>query len=222
MTHATAVAMRPPFPAERGVNVYNHKLAMYAFLASEVMFFGALIGAYIILRLGAPGEWVKRGAVLNVSVTAFNTFLLVTSSLWMAMAHRAIARGNQKMLRTWLGLTIVFGAAFVTIQALEYVHLMERGLLASGVRDGSELAGLVANGTLPATVTLYGACFYTLTGFHGFHVTCGVLSMTYLFFTKALRGKYSQQDYRGIEVVGLYWHFVDVVWIILFTIIYLI
>jgi len=91
------------------------------------------------------------------------------------------------------------------------------------VREGSELAALVANGTLPAaTMGLYGSTFFTMTGFHGFHVTCGVISMAYLYFTKALPGKYSKQDYGGIETVGLYWHFVDLVWIILFTIVYLI
>src|ERR671930_455623 len=169
MTHATVDVMRPPYPAERGLEAYNTKLGMWVFLASEVMFFAALIGTYIILRFGAPGEWAKPGIVLNIKITAFNTFLLI------------------------------------------------------GVREGSELATLVANGTLPAaTMGLYGSTFFTMTGFHGFHVTCGVISMTYLYFTKVLPEKYSPQDYRGIEVIGLYWHFVDLVWIILFTIVYLI
>ena len=118
---------------------------------------------------------------------------------------------------------IIGGAMFVGIQAYEYTHLIERGFLPSGVRDGSELAELVANGTLPAaTMGLYGSTFYIMTGFHGFHVTCGVVSMLYLYFKKALPGKYTQQDHGGIETVGLYWHFVDLVWIILFTIVYLI
>jgi heme/copper-type cytochrome/quinol oxidase subunit 3 len=112
---------------------------------------------------------------------------------------------------------------FVGIQVYEYLHLVERGFLPSGVREGSELAELVAKGTLPAaTMGLYGSTFFTMTGFHGFHVTCGVISMAYLYVTKALPGKYTKQDYRGIETVGLYWHFVDLVWIILFTIVYLI
>ena len=225
MTHATTTAsqMRPPFPAERGVDAHNLKLGMWVFLASEVMFFTALIGSYVILRFGAPGEWARPGTVLNVPVTAFNTFLLICSSVSMVKAFAAIADGNQKMLKVWLLLTIIGGAMFVGIQAYEYTHLVERGFLPSGVRDGSELAALVANGTLPqATMGLYGSTFYIMTGFHGFHVSCGVIAMTYLYFTKALRGKYTQQDYRGIETVGLYWHFVDLVWIILFTIVYLI
>jgi heme/copper-type cytochrome/quinol oxidase subunit 3 len=126
-------------------------------------------------------------------------------------------------MRFWLLMTILGGATFVGIQVYEYIHLIEHGFVPSGVREGSELATLVANGTLPAaTMGLYGSTFFTMTGFHGFHVTCGVISMTYLYFTKALPGKYSKQDYGGIETVGLYWHFVDLVWIILFTIVYLI
>src|SRR6266849_4583278 len=151
MTHAAATVdqMRPPYPAERGLDVYNTKLGMWVFLASEVMFFAALIGTYVILRFGAP-----------------------------------------KKMRFWLLMTILGGAAFVGIQAYEYIHLVERGFLPSGVRDGSELAELVAKGTLPAaTMGLYGSTFFTMTGFHGFHVTCGVISMTYLYLTKALPGK---------------------------------
>jgi cytochrome c oxidase subunit 3 len=223
MTSAIAEAMRPPFPAERGVDVYNKKLGMWIFLASEVMFFGALIGSYVILRFGAPGEWAKPGIVLNIKITAFNTFLLICSSVSMVKAYAGIADGDPKKMRFWLLMTILGGACFVGIQVFEYIHLVEHGFVPAGVREGSELAELVAKGTLPAaTMGLYGSTFFTMTGFHGFHVTCGVLSMLYLYLTKALPGKFTTQDYAGIEVVGLYWHFVDLVWIILFTIVYLI
>ncbi len=226
MSHAaspTVNEMRPPWPAERGVDAHNLKLGMWVFLASEVMFFTALIGSYVILRFGAPGEWAKPGAVLNVPVTAFNTFLLICSSVSMVKAFAAIADGNQKQFKFWFLVTIIGGAGFVGVQAYEYTHLIAHGFLPSGVREGSELAERVAQGQLPAaTMALYGSTFYTMTGFHGFHVTCGVISMLYLYFKKVLPGKYSQADYRGIEAIGLYWHFVDLVWIILFTIVYLI
>jgi len=225
MTHARVEVMRPPYPAERGLDVYNTKLGMWVFLASEVMFFTALIGSYVILRFGAPGEWAKPGAVLNIPVTAVNTFLLICSSVSMVKAYASIADGDQQKLRFWLGLTILIGATFVSIQVYEYIHLVEKGFLPSGYREGSHLAELAVADPVKygATVAgLYGSAFYTMTGFHGFHVTCGVISMAYLYFTKVLPGKYSKQDYRGIEVVGLYWHFVDLVWIILFTIVYLI
>ena len=223
MSDVTSAAMRPPFPAEPGIDVYNKKLGMWIFLASEVMFFGALIGSYVILRFGAPGEWALPGVVLNIKITAFNTFLLICSSVSMVKAYAAISDGDQRGLKLWLFLTILGGACFVGVQLFEYIHLVERGFLPSGVRDGSELADMVAKGALPAaTMGLYGSTFFTMTGFHGFHVTCGVVSMAYLFLTKALPGKYTQEDHAGIETVGLYWHFVDLVWIILFTIVYLV
>jgi cytochrome c oxidase subunit 3 len=223
MTQVMTGAMQPPFPAERGIEVYNKKLGMWIFLASEVMFFAALIGSYVILRFGAAGEWAKPGIVLNIKITAFNTFLLICSSVSMVKAYAAIQDGYQDKMKFWLLMTILGGATFVGIQVYEYIHLVEHGFTPAGVREGSHLAELVANGTLPAaTMGLYGSTFYTMTGFHGFHVTCGVLSMLYLYLFKALPGKYSPQDFGGIEVVGLYWHFVDLVWIILFTIVYLV
>src|SRR5256885_1833430 len=101
---ATVDLMRAPYPAERGLDVYNHKLGMWVFLASEVMFFSALIGSYVVLRFGAPGEWAKPGIVLNIPITAFNTFLLICSSVSMVKAYAAIADGDQGGLQLSLGL----------------------------------------------------------------------------------------------------------------------
>ena len=241
MSHAaspTVNEMRPPWPAERGVDAHNLKLGMWVFLASEVMFFTALIGSYVILRFGAPGEWAKPGAVLNVPVTAFNTFLLICSSVSMVKAYAAIADGKKYFLRAvpgkllrdgglkfWMLVTMLCGAAFVGVQVVEYIKLIGHGFTPAGFREGSLLAEHAAADPVKygaAAAGMYGSTFFTMTGFHGFHVTCGVISMTYLYFTKVLPEKYSPQDYRGIEVIGLYWHFVDLVWIILFTIVYLI
>jgi len=225
MTHATANLMRPPFPAEKGLDTYNTKLGMWTFLASEVMFFTGLIGSYIVLRFGAPAEWAVPNTVLNVPLTAANTFLLICSSVAMVKAFAAISDGNQQGLKFWLLMTILMGAAFVGVQVYEYIKLVGHGFTPAGFREGSELAELAAADPVKygaATAGLYGSTFFTMTGFHGFHVTCGVVAMTYLYLTKVLRGKYSREDYRGIEVVGLYWHFVDLVWIVLFTIVYLI
>src|SRR2546429_694013 len=146
MTHAAATVdqMRPPYPAERGLDVYNTKLGMWVFLASEVMFFAALIGTYVILRFGAPGEWARPGIVLNIKITAFNTFLLICSSVSMVKAYAAIQDGDPKNMRFWLLLTILGGASFVGIQVYEYIHLIEHGFVPSGAREGSELAVLTA------------------------------------------------------------------------------
>ena len=203
MAHATthASVMEPSPDAEQGAGVYNEKLGMWIFLLSEVMFFTALIGSYIILRFSHPDAWAAPGKVLNIPVTAVNTFILICSSVTMVKAYASVADGNQRMLRLWLVLTVLIGATFVGIQVYEYTHLIEKGFVPS--------AGL------------YGTTFYTMTGFHGFHVTMGVLCMSFVTW-KAFRGRYTATDHRGVEVIGLYWHFVDLVWIILFTIVYLI
>ena len=141
MTHAhaqTADMMRPPFPAEPGAGVYSGKLGMWVFLASDVMFFTALIGTYIILRFSTDLTWAQPAAVLNVPLTAFNTFLLICSSVSMVKAYAAIADGDQKGLQRWFLVTILGGAMFVGIQVYEYLHLVQHGFIPGGVREGSE------------------------------------------------------------------------------------
>ena len=207
MAHAAAVhsddVMLPPPSRAAGAGVYNEKLGMWIFLGSEVMFFTALIGTYVILRFAHPDAWTghPKQTPLNIPVTAVNTFLLICSSVTMVKAFAAAQDGLQRQLRLWLLATVLIGATFVGVQVYEYTHLIEKGFVPS---QG-----------------LFGSTFYTMTGFHGFHVTMGVLCMIYVT-TKAFRGKYTQADHRGVEVIGLYWHFVDLVWIILFTIVYLI
>jgi len=203
-----AAAMSASRPME-GMRVYNLKLGMWVFLLSEVMFFSSLIGAYIILRFANPEQWAEPNQVLAVPLTGFNTFMLICSSVTMVKAFAAIEHGDQAGLKKWLIATIILGAAFVGIQVYEYIHLAHEGFVPSA-------AGYAAEGG-----PLYGSTFYTMTGFHGAHVTIGVLA---LIFTavKAFRGQYSAEDYGGVEIMGLYWHFVDLVWIILFTIVYLI
>jgi cytochrome c oxidase subunit 3 len=195
-----AVEMDARLP-ERGLGVYDKKVGMWIFLCSEVMFFAGLIGSYIILRFGAGNEWPAAGEVLNIPVTAVNTFILICSSVSMVKAFAAIEQGDQAGLKRWLLATVVMGATFLSVQAYEYRELVHHGFTpASG---------------------LYGSTFFTMTGFHGFHVLCGVVSMIYVT-QKAFRGHYTKADHQGIEVIGLYWHFVDLVWIVLFTIVYLI
>jgi heme/copper-type cytochrome/quinol oxidase subunit 3 len=225
MTHAAA--MRAPAGREMGAGVYNEKLGIWVFLGSEVMFFTALIGSYIILRFANPGAFAHPGAVLNIPITAINTFLLICSSVTMVKAFAAANLGDMAKMKLFLVATTLIGASFVGVQVYEYLHLIHAGFLPSGIREGSELAERAVAGELglgsadPAVAGVYGSSFYTMTGFHGFHVTCGVVCMAYVTL-KAFRGKYTQADHRGIEVVGLYWHFVDLVWIILFTIVYLV
>ena len=201
VAHGIDDVMQAPVDRESGAGVYNEKLGMWVFLGSEVMFFTALIGSYLILRFAHPEAWKPPGVVLNIPVTAVNTFLLICSSVTMVKAFAAAQDGFINNLKYWLLATALIGATFVGVQAYEYTHLIEKGFVPS---EG-----------------IYGSTFYTMTGFHGFHVTIGVICMTFVTI-RAFLGKYTQTDHRGVEVIGLYWHFVDLVWIILFTIVYLI
>ena len=218
---ATSAIMSPPSQREVGADVYNQKLGMWVFLGSEVMFFTALIGSYIILRFGNPEYFAEPGAILDIPVTAVNTFLLICSSVTMVKAFAEVHAGNLDKMRRYLLATTIIGASFVGVQIYEYTSLFHEGFKAFGYVEGSHFAELAAAGELPASVGIYGSAFYTMTGFHGFHVTCGVICLTFVTI-RAYRGGYTQQDHRGIEVIGLYWHFVDLVWIILFTIVYLV
>ncbi len=197
MSH-TAASEHHATPTWQGIP--TTKFAMWLFLASEVMFFAGLIGAYIVLRGGAP-EWPVVSNILNVPLVAGNTFILIVSSVTMVQALAAIEDGRQGRMRNMLIATGVLGIIFLSIQAFEW-------------------SALLGEGTTVST-DLFGSVFFTLTGFHGLHVLGGVLAILYTI-SKALRGHFTQADHRGVELMGLYWHFVDVVWIFLFTIVYLI
>lgn len=195
---AAGVTDRAP---ERGLDVYTKKVGMWMFLGSEVMFFSSLIGAYLVIRFGAAETWAAPGEVLNVPVTAVNTFILICSSVSMVKAFAAAEQGDQRGIRLYLGLTMLLGATFLGVQVYEYIELVTH------------------EGFTPAS-GLYGSTFYTMTGFHGFHVFLGVVCLAWAF-VEAFRGRWSEENYRGIEVLGLYWHFVDLVWIFVFATVYL-
>ncbi len=211
-------------PASTATGLPSRKLAVWLFLGSEILFFSALIFTYIVLRMTSPlptaanpnpaGMWPTPHEiqhVLNIPLTGLNTFLLIVSSVSVVMALDAIQKGNQKGLVRWLGVTLLLGTVFLSIQGYEYVKLHEHHLWFDRIPD--DLDGLGRN-------VLFGTTFFAMTGFHGLHVFAGVI-MLLIFFVKARLGLYSADDHEGIELFGLYWHFVDLVWIILFTIVYL-
>ncbi|MGQ0605017.1 MAG: cytochrome c oxidase subunit 3 [Anaerolineales bacterium] len=197
MTHAT-ISHPHATPTWQGITTV--KFAWWLFLASEVMFFAGLIAAYVVLRAGSP-TWPIVSEELNVPLVATNTFILIVSSVTMVQAYAGVETGDQRKLRLMLIATAALGVIFVGIQAYEWSELLREGTTAQS--------------------DLFGATFYTLTGFHGLHVSGGVVGLFFVV-AKALRGGYTQTHHEGVELMGLYWHFVDIVWILLFTILYLV
>lgn len=180
------------------------KLGMWVFLAADAMTFGTLLAGYGALRYGSA-DWPLPSSVLGIALTAFMTFLLICSSVTMVLALAAIQKDDQRGLRRFLSLTIFGGLAFLGMQAYEWIHLIHRGLT------------LTSN---PFGAALFGATFFIITGFHGAHVTGGVLYLS-CYLVQALRGRATQANANAIEIAALYWHFVDLVWILVFTFVYL-
>jgi len=184
---------------DSGPPVHRGKFAIWLFLATEIMFFTGLIGAYIVLRMGAE-TWPDPANRVAVDITAINTFFLICSSATMVKGVEQAMLGNRKQLIQWLAATVAIGTVFVSIQAYEY-------------------AELIKHGNLP-NVDIFWSTFYAMTGFHGLHVTAGVI-WNFCILIAAMRGKIPQTKYMRVELAGLYWHFVDLVWVLLFTIVYL-
>jgi heme/copper-type cytochrome/quinol oxidase subunit 3 len=306
-THPTGHAAHPS--PDHHAPVTPGKVAMWLFLATEIMFFTGLIGSYIVLRAGSPAtfysnlyapttnikeventygvllysagssptrteeliraaapdlnaeevhtlvEEAHEGSMVNrlskqkaqalhdqlaalgadvkieplvthkwpkpydtltnplsINLTAFNTFVLICSSVTMVLALSAIQQGKRGRCTLFLGATVIIGSIFLSIQIFEYYELMV---------GRHYTPGISATGHFRPSVSLFASCFFTMTGFHGLHVTGGVITLL-LIFIQSLRGVWTQTHYNPVEFAGLYWHFVDLVWIILFTIVYLI
>jgi cytochrome c oxidase subunit III len=187
------VAARP----ETGV--FNAKAGIWLFLASEVMLFGALFTTYILLRLGSP-DWPH--GELDVALATVNTGVLITSSITMVMAWASLMMKNFRKFRVYLGLTILLGFGFLIIKYFEYSHHLTAG-------------------EIPSKNTFF-AIYFTLTGLHGLHVIGGMIVNSYFWGPGSKMWKTEPARFTNrIEVAGLYWHFVDLVWIFLFPVLYL-
>jgi cytochrome c oxidase subunit 3/cytochrome o ubiquinol oxidase subunit 3 len=178
----------------------NRKLGMWAFLASECLFFGALISTYLLYReRSLVGPFPED--VYDIPFTSVSSFVLLMSSLTMVLALASIQRGNHQGTRAWLLATALLGMTFLAGQVFEFTIFVKEGL------------------TL--TRNVFGSSFFVLTGFHGMHVTVGVLLLLVLYGQSAL-GRLPKEKALRVELTGLYWHFVDIVWIVIFTVVYLI
>ena len=178
----------------------NTKLAMWAFLGSECLFFGSLISTYLLYR-SRPASGPTPAEVYDIPFTSVSSFVLLMSSLTMVLALSAIQRGNHKGLRVWLLATAFLGMTFIGGQIYEFTTFYEEGLTLSQ--------------------SPFGSAFFVLTGFHGAHVTVGIL-MLLLLTGLSMAGRIPQAQSRKVELIGLYWHFVDIIWVVIFTVVYLI
>ena len=178
----------------------NRKLLMWLFLASDCLLFGSLIAAYLLYR-GRSIVGPYPADLFDIPFTSVSAFILLMSSVTMVLALAAIQRGNVRNLRIWLFTTAILGTLFIAGQVFEFTEFNHEGLSLS--------------------TNLFGTTFFVLTGFHGAHVTVGVLILLSLFVV-SMRGGIQQKDSLAIELAGLYWHFVDIVWIVIFTLVYLI
>ena len=192
-TTVHAISMEPT------TGIPSQKLGVWLFLVSEVMFFTALISAYVVLRMANPA-WPGAEGHLSVPLGTLNTFVLLCSSLTMVMAHAAVARNQQGALRTYLLATVVLGATFLGIKGYEYNLKFEHHIG-------------------PAT-NIFWSSYFMLTGFHALHVLGGVITNAW-FLICATRGRLNPDNGYKVELAGLYWHFVDIVWLFVFPLIYL-
>jgi cytochrome c oxidase subunit 3 len=189
-----------PPEAHQSSRIDRQTLGILLFIVSEIMLFGAFFASYFFLRVVSnDGPWPPEGFELPVSVAGVNTAILISSSLTMHWALESVRKGHRLGLQMGLITTLMLGATFLFIQINEYIHI------GFSARDGA-----------------FGSIFYGLTGLHGAHVFVGLMLLTFAT-VRALRGHFgpAAKDHLGVEVPGIYWHFVDVMWIIVFTAVYI-
>lgn len=193
-----------PYTVEprQDTGLYNAKFGIWLFLSSEVMLFGALFSTYVLLRTGAGVHWPHGSSILNVPIGAFNTVVLITSSVTMVLSWVALKVKDFGKSKIYLGLTILLALTFLVVKAFEYSAKFHHHMF-------------------PSTST-YLAIYFTLTGLHALHIIGGIVVLAYFRFPGAKMWRSDPQRFTNrIEVVGLYWHFVDLVWIFLFPVLYL-
>jgi cytochrome c oxidase subunit III len=190
-------------------------LSMWLFLATELLIFGGLFTGYAAYRYAYPNDFEAASRHLNVLIGAINTIVLLTSSLTMALAVYATHQNRQKMLVGCLALTALLGTVFMILKGFEYYIDYREDLVPWTSHFRAE------EWTDPGKVALFLLFYYVMTGLHAVHLTVGIALMLWLTI-QARRGRYSPEHYIPMEVVGLYWHFVDIVWIFLLPLLYLI
>lgn len=210
--------------AEKDPNLAHHfhdpeqqfeasKLGMWVFLVTEILFFGGLFVAYIVYRSWHPDLFEQAAMTLDTTLGAINTMVLIVSSLTIVLAVRAAQIDKQRQLMVMLGSTIALAITFMVIKYFEYASKFESGMLPAGMYTYEGIDHELA----PVFYSIY----YMLTGLHGLHVIIGIGLISWLMF-RAAKGAYHSKYFTQVEVVALYWHLVDIIWIFLFPLLYLI
>lgn len=212
-SHAAGAHAASPAHIDTSTGLDSRKMAFWTFIGSECLLFGSLIATYMAYKgrsitgpcphdgMTLPNGQACGEGILNLPLTTFSTFILLMSSVMMVLALNSVQKGDRKGSILWLGMTALFGSVFLACQVYEFTHFYHVGLTLS--------------------TNLFGSTFYVLTGFHGAHVTVGVIYLITLMFL-AMNGKLGPEKTLNVEIAGLYWHFVDVIWIIIFPLVYLI
>ena len=212
-SHALAAHAAHPAHIDTSTGLDSRKMAFWIFIGSECLLFGSLIATYMAYKGNSvkgpcphDGMILPNGqscgeGVLNIPLTSFSTFILLMSSVAMVLALSAVQKGDRSRSIRWLAATAVGGSIFLGCQVYEFAHFYHNGL------------------TLQTN--LFGSSFFLLTGFHGAHVTVGVIYLISLL-ALAVKGKLGPEKSLNVEIAGLYWHFVDVIWIVIFPLVYLI
>jgi cytochrome c oxidase subunit 3 len=194
--HALEHAAHPP-EAHKSSRVDARTLGMLLFIISEVMVFGAFFTAYFFIRVVAGDPWPAEGMELPKAIAGVNTAILLSSSFTMHWALESVKSDNRFGLQAGMMTTFLLGATFLFVQINEYVHV------GFSPQDSAQ-----------------GTIFYSLTGLHGAHVFIG-LTLLAMVTVRAFRGHFSSAEHHGVEVPGIYWHFVDIMWVIVFTTVYI-
>ncbi len=199
-TEASGHDIHEPHGHGSSTGLSNHKLAIWMFLSSDFLFFGAFISAFVLYRsANQPGKTLPD--VLNIPFTSVTSFILLMSSMSMVLALAALQRGDLRRFRIWIGTTGLFGTVFIAGQIYEFTQFVREGFT--------------------VRTNLSGSTFFVLTGLHGLHVAIGIVWL-FSLLGLSLVGGIKAENSDAVEMAALYWHFVDIIWIIIFTVIYLI
>ncbi|MBM3380849.1 MAG: cytochrome c oxidase subunit 3 family protein [Betaproteobacteria bacterium] len=223
--HASTAGHHPKYLAHHFESMAQQnaagKLGMWLFLGQEVLFFSGLFLAYILARIFYPETFLAAHELLDWKLGALNTVFLLTSSLTMALAVRGAQVNSQKQMYWNIMATLILGGAFMVVKYFEYTHKFHDGLLPGKLFDAAKAMhnGVPAN--IPGAPAIFFAIYFVMTGTHGLHVLIGMGLMIWLLI-RIKRGDFNSENHVYLENVGLYWHIVDLIWIFLFPLLYLV